>query len=104
MLAYNNIEARSINPLLLRRTKGSSSGGNVLIERQNIRHWTNWCDRVRVDLLVRLCVVALDVSEFGGALEGIIVPVQVAHPPGKKYVRMISLCWWQNSTYLCRLG
>lgn len=96
MLAYNNIEAQSINPLLLRRTKGSSSGRNVLIERQNVRHRTNWRDRVRVDLLVRLCVVALDVSKFGGALEGIIVPVQVAHPPGKKCVRMISRYYWQD--------
>jgi hypothetical protein len=53
---------------------------------------------------VRLCVVALDVSEFGGALEGIIVPVQVAHPSGKKRVRIISFVLGTSSNILVQVG
>ena len=87
MLVYSN-KPKSINPLLFGRTKGKSSSRNILIERQDVGDWTNWRDREWVDLLVRLCVVALDVSELGGALEGVIVPVQVAHPPREKCVSM----------------
>jgi len=95
---------------MVRRTNGSSSGGNILIERQDIGDWTNWRDREWVDLLVRLCVVVLDVSELGSALERIIVPVQVAHPPRRIFVRMISYtdrrfehtCAGWGSHYECR--
>lgn len=75
------MKPQSINPLLVCRTDRSSSSGHILIERQDVRHWTDWRDREWVDLLVRFGVVTLDVSKLGGTLEGIVVPVQVAHPP-----------------------
>jgi hypothetical protein len=60
----------------------SLHGGHLLIKRENIRHRAQRRDSERVDLTVTLGVVLLDVCELSSAAEGLVVPVQVAHPPG----------------------
>jgi hypothetical protein len=56
-----------------------------LVQRQDVGYRANWCDRGRVDLLVALGVVVLDVCEFRRAAKGVVLPVQVTDPP----VRML---------------
>jgi hypothetical protein len=63
---------------------------DLLVERQDMRKRAKWCDAVWVDLLVALCVVALDVRELGCASESIHVPVEVPYPSEDSQVRSCS--------------
>ena len=67
--------------------RGSDSlnrGGHFLVQRQDWRFWSDWNDRVWVDLLVTHCVMALDVSEVGRVMVSWVVPVEVANPSAKE--------------------
>ena len=64
--------------------RGSLHCRNLLIQRQNIRHRANRRNSEWVDLAVAFGVVLLDVSELSSAAEGLVVPVKVAQPPGRK--------------------
>lgn len=53
---------------------------HFLVQRQDVGNWTSWRNRVRVDLVVTLCVMILDVRELCSTAERWVVPVAVAHP------------------------
>jgi hypothetical protein len=58
----------------------SLNSSNLLIQRQNRRNRSHRRDTVRIDLAMRLRVMALDVGEIRSRAEGVVVPVEVADP------------------------
>lgn len=70
----------STQALILRRP----SGWHFLIQGQDVRHWTEWCDRMRIDLSVALRVVIPDVRKLCGALESVVIPVAMPHPTANR--------------------
>lgn len=56
---------------------------HLLVDRQNVWHWSNRRNAVRVDLFMALGVVLLDMRELGRAAERRIVPIAVAEPSGR---------------------
>ena len=59
---------------------GSLDSWHFFVNRQDVGFWPEGSDRVRVDLSVTLCIVILDVREFCGTAESIIIPVAVPYP------------------------
>lgn len=65
---------------MLLRLQSCLNGWHLLIKRQYRRLWSNWCDTERVDLLVALGVMVLNVREFGRATESLVVPIAMPDP------------------------
>ena len=57
---------------------------NLLVQRQDIRHRAHRCDGEWVDLTVTLGVVLLDMGELSRAAKGLVVPVKVSQPSGRR--------------------
>lgn len=53
---------------------------HFLIQWQNVNIRSKRSDRIRIDLLVTLGVVLLDMRELRRASKSVVVPVEVAHP------------------------
>lgn len=87
---------------LLRDALNSS---NLLLQWQNRRLRSQRRDAERIDLLVRLRVVALDVREIGRlAAERWVFPVEVTDPSERSMSKWRGLKGAVVSTYLCRAG
>jgi len=53
----------------------------ALLQRFNVRNWTDSYDSRRVNASLRPVVVCFDVLKVRGRLEGFVIPVQLFHPP-----------------------